>query len=127
MANLKILGTTQDVTTCECCGLKNLKKTVELGVLDADNNFGGEVLHYGVDCAATALGFSKRGGKTQVENKVLNLVAEFKASKSKNADLNKMVNLYYARKRAGLTSVWIESKILAYGFKIETVHAAYGK
>jgi hypothetical protein len=124
---LKILGTTQDVTTCECCGLRNLKKTVELGVIDADGNFGGEVLHYGVDCAATALGYSKRGGKTQVENKVLNLVAEFKAVKANNAGLSQLVNMYYARKRAGLASLWIESKIVAYGFKMETVHAAYGK
>lgn len=46
---MKILGITDETTTCECCGKTNLKKTVVLETED-----GGE-LRYGTDCAARAL------------------------------------------------------------------------
>lgn len=52
----KILGTTDDTTTCDCCGKTNLKKTV---VLDID----GSVVFYGTDCAARALTGSKKDKK----------------------------------------------------------------
>jgi hypothetical protein len=45
---MKILGINNEVTTCECCGRTNLKRTV---VLASDN---GQV-HYGTECAAKAL------------------------------------------------------------------------
>lgn len=48
---LKILGTTGDVTTCDCCLRADLKKTVVVRNLDSC-----EVRHYGVDCAAKILG-----------------------------------------------------------------------
>ena len=48
MANVKFLGTTSDITECECCGKSNLKKTVVL-LIDED------VRHYGATCAANAL------------------------------------------------------------------------
>jgi hypothetical protein len=44
---MRILGISDDVTTCECCGKSNLKCTVVL------TNGEGEV-HYGRDCAARA-------------------------------------------------------------------------
>ena len=44
------LGTTDEVTTCDCCGKTNLKNTVAIRDLDE-----GEVLHFGVTCAARAL------------------------------------------------------------------------
>lgn len=49
-ATLTILGVSDDVTGCECCGKTGLKRTVALG--DAD----GAVVYYGTDCAARALG-----------------------------------------------------------------------
>jgi hypothetical protein len=52
----KILGINDEVTTCECCGKTNLKKTVVLSM-----NGEGEV-HYGVNCAASALRGSKKSG-----------------------------------------------------------------
>jgi hypothetical protein len=55
MKRYRILGTTDDVTTCDCCGRENLKKTVALAALDADGNEIGTV-YYGVDCAAKAEG-----------------------------------------------------------------------
>jgi hypothetical protein len=47
------LGTSRDVTICDQCGKIDLKKTV---ALDVD----GEVVYYGVDCAANALRISRR-------------------------------------------------------------------
>jgi hypothetical protein len=44
------LGTTDEVTTCDCCGKTNLKNTVAIRDLDE-----GEVLYFGVTCAARAL------------------------------------------------------------------------
>jgi hypothetical protein len=44
-----ILGTTNDITDCECCGRTNLKKTVVL-LVDGEC-----VRHYGETCAANAL------------------------------------------------------------------------
>lgn len=46
---IKFLGNTDDVTTCDCCGRANLKSTVALSFDDADPVF------YGVVCAAKAL------------------------------------------------------------------------
>lgn len=40
-----ILGISEEVTTCECCGRSNLKRTVALKIDDA-------VVYYGCDCAA---------------------------------------------------------------------------
>jgi spore coat polysaccharide biosynthesis predicted glycosyltransferase SpsG len=45
----KALGTTDVVTTCDCCGKSNLAKTV---IVDCD----GEILHYGTTCASRNTG-----------------------------------------------------------------------
>lgn len=55
MAPVKILGITDEVTTCACCGRNGLKKTIALEI--------DEVLtHYGTTCATKALRFGN-GGK----------------------------------------------------------------
>jgi hypothetical protein len=46
---IKFLGTTDDVTTCDCCGRTGLKSTVALERED------GAQVFYGVTCAALAL------------------------------------------------------------------------
>jgi hypothetical protein len=56
---MKVLGISDEVTTCECCGRTNLKKTVAL-----DNGNG--VVRYGTECAARAMG----RGKADVEKEV---------------------------------------------------------
>lgn len=48
----RALGTTDAVTTCECCGKSGLKLTV---VMELD---GGDIVHYGTTCA------SRNTGKT---------------------------------------------------------------
>jgi hypothetical protein len=47
---VRFLGNTDDVTTCECCGKPELKSTVVLSFDD------GEPVHFGVVCAALAIG-----------------------------------------------------------------------
>lgn len=61
VAQVKILGINDDVTTCECCGRAGLKKTVVLEIDEA-------VVHYGCDCAARKLlGTNKNGNAAAVE------------------------------------------------------------
>ena len=50
-----VLGTTDSVCKCDHCGRTDLKKTVALGLLDADGNWDGDVTYYGTTCAAHAI------------------------------------------------------------------------
>ncbi|MGW5657184.1 hypothetical protein [Streptomyces humi] len=57
----KILGVTDDVTECGCCGRRGLRRTVALMPLDADGNEDGtaeDVAFYGTSCAAATLGWT---------------------------------------------------------------------
>lgn len=47
-----ILGTSDEVTTCDCCGKKNLRSTVALEATDGSGD-----VHFGRVCAARALGW----------------------------------------------------------------------
>jgi hypothetical protein len=52
----RIVGTTDEVTSCDCCGKTELKSTVELWELDADgNDLGDQPVYFGVTCAARAM------------------------------------------------------------------------
>ncbi|MET9819589.1 hypothetical protein [Streptomyces sp. NPDC006355] len=51
----RVKGTTGDVTTCDCCNRRGLRKTVVLMPVDADGMEDGEVTYYGTGCAAKAL------------------------------------------------------------------------
>jgi hypothetical protein len=51
----RFLGTTEEVTTCDLCGRKDLKNTVALEPFE-----GGEIVYYGSDCAARAIGWTQR-------------------------------------------------------------------
>lgn len=60
MANeIKLLGTSDERTTCDCCGKSNLKMTVALEV-------DGGVVHFGRDCAGRALLGKKSGGNSAI-------------------------------------------------------------
>ena len=50
IARYTFLGTTDEVTTCDCCGKADLKMTV--AIMDDE---GGEALYFGTSCAARAL------------------------------------------------------------------------
>jgi hypothetical protein len=56
----RVLGTTDDVTTCELCGREELKGTVVLMPLDEDGNDFGEPVYYGSACGAKAAGWTTR-------------------------------------------------------------------
>lgn len=60
MKAYRILGTTDDVTTCDLCGRDELKGTVVLVPLDVDGNEDGEVSYFGTSCAAKAAGWTVR-------------------------------------------------------------------
>ncbi len=51
---IEFKGVSGSVTTCECCGKPDLKKTV---ILDID----GQVIHYGTTCAGKAMGVKTTG------------------------------------------------------------------
>lgn len=50
MRQFQFLGTTDEHTSCDCCGKKNLKSTVAIRNLET-----GEDVFFGVTCAARAL------------------------------------------------------------------------
>lgn len=54
-ARMIAVGTTDDHTTCECCGRTDLKRTVIMRTLDADGNQIAQSF-FGTTCAAKASG-----------------------------------------------------------------------
>jgi hypothetical protein len=56
----RVLGTSDDVTTCELCGRAELKSTVALQPLDPDGGADGEAVYFGSDCAARAAGWTQK-------------------------------------------------------------------
>lgn len=50
----RILGTTDEVDACDCCGKTGLKSTVAVVELDADGNDVSDTLYFGCTCAARA-------------------------------------------------------------------------
>lgn len=59
-AIVRVLGTSDEVTTCDACGKTNLKRTVALSINDSDP------VYYGTDCAAQTI-----YGKKSVRNATL--------------------------------------------------------
>jgi hypothetical protein len=54
-ATYRILGTTDEVTSCEHCGRVELKGTIVLGIVDADGNIEDRA-YFGATCGAKAAG-----------------------------------------------------------------------
>lgn len=75
----KIVGINSEVETCECCGKTGLKRVVWLDQLDADGNLTGDVVAYGVNCAARVLGYNQKNTKAQNERKINDQMIEDKA------------------------------------------------
>lgn len=63
MNAVTFLGITDEQTTCDLCGKSNLKRTVRLRFEDD-----AEECHYGVDCAARALGRTQTFVRNAAEN-----------------------------------------------------------
>lgn len=62
----RAIGLTDDVTTCECCGKQNLKRTVMMLQLDADGN-GIDVFYFGTTCAER----NTRKSKSRIEREII--------------------------------------------------------
>jgi hypothetical protein len=82
---MKIIGITDEVTSCDCCGKSNLKKTVVLEDQEGNINYFGQV------CASKAAGWSKEYVKEEVKaiektNKQL--------MKDKKIEIEKFVNTH---------------------------------
>lgn len=71
-------GTTNDVTTCDCCGRSDLKSTVIIVGLDEGGAETGDLRHYGSTCAAKALGLTHKAVKAKAQS--------FKAQRDAAAD-----------------------------------------
>jgi hypothetical protein len=59
MTRYRVLGTTDDVTTCEICGKDDLKSTTMVATLDPDGNEAG-MTYAGSDCAAKRTGWTQK-------------------------------------------------------------------
>ena len=81
MTDFRILGTNDEVTTCECCGRSGLKKTVVL-------TDGEREVRYGTECAARAMQVSKR----DVESGVKAVTAE--AVRVRQEQINRQEEVY---------------------------------
>lgn len=62
----KVLGTTDDVTTCDLCGKQELQGTVVLATLDIDGN-PESTSYFGVSCAAKAASWTQRDIRTGIK------------------------------------------------------------
>jgi hypothetical protein len=58
----RYVGITDENTVCDYCGKSELKKTIVLYVLDADDN-DDEIVYFGSTCAAKVLSQSTHGGR----------------------------------------------------------------
>jgi hypothetical protein len=63
----RVLGTTDDVTTCDLCGRRELRGTIVLAILDADGNPEGE-LYAGSTCGAKAAGRTGRNAAVKLRD-----------------------------------------------------------
>lgn len=79
-AAFKIMGTTGDVTSCDCCHRRGLRKTVALMPLDADGGTDGEVTYYGTGCAATAMAMSSYRVRRAARNADIQATIERRAA-----------------------------------------------
>lgn len=95
---IKILGTDDTVTTCDCCGKSNLKHTV---IVDVD----GEVFNYGSTCATRHTGLKPGQIKSAIEQKRLDARAaaskEFRATPECIAHQAKLAQLTRDKVRPG--------------------------
>ncbi|MGV9546795.1 hypothetical protein [Streptomyces ardesiacus] len=89
MKAYKVLGTTDDVTTCELCGKQELKGTVALMPLDADGNEDGEACYFGVSCAAKAAGWTLKEVRVGIKAAKEEALAEERARRIEEREAEK--------------------------------------
>lgn len=70
MKKYKVNGCTDETTTCELCGKKNLKRVVSLENIDTN-----EEIHVGCDCAGKLLYGSKKTSHTKGAMRIAKVVS----------------------------------------------------
>ena len=71
-----VLGTCDDVSSCDCCGRQNLKRTVAL-----HNSVTGEDVFFGTTCAARALKWTTKEVRSAVKDADARRAAEERAAR----------------------------------------------
>lgn len=89
----KVLGTTDDVTSCEHCGRVDLKGTIRLGILDADGNVE-DVTYFGAVCGARAAGWTTKDIRKAAS------AADRAAVETARVERERLATIEYARIRA---------------------------
>lgn len=84
--NIKFLGTSGDITTCELCGKSNLKKTVALEIDD-------QIKHYGVDCAGAVLYGRKTASNTNAVRLKLPLLEYIEKVRATGGDVKRVCEM----------------------------------
>ena len=92
---MKVLGVSDSVLVCQCCGKKPLKKTI---ALEHDS---GEVFYYGTHCASYAAGENEKN----VSRSEIDSACEVFAIKEKCSSFKEFVS---------------ETKRRGYGFRIKS-------
>ena len=92
----RIVGSTDEVTACECCGRQDLKGTVILVEVDQDGNQSQE-MYFGCVCAAKASGqtskFIKSEAKAADEAKAkarASFINQFRINSAAHKELNEI-------------------------------------
>ena len=107
MTTYNIHGTTDEITTCACCGKKNLRNTVILEIAEGDN--AGDLLHFGSHCAARALG--------QRKTKAAVIVSQAK----RRAQLQPIVDVVKANIDFGIDHAKAQARAFAKANKIDAL------
>lgn len=124
----KILGITDERTTCECCGKANLKRTVAI-------EFNSDIRYYGTTCAAKALNFpnpakyTSRNAELLVTDYGKRITAQerkAKALQSAQYQANKYNQEVSILRKDGRYSIMLSSHYIsmnnpAWGYEIERI------
>lgn len=123
MTSFAIKGTTGDITTCECCGRDDLKRTVILAPLDADGNANGDVTHYGSECAARAMGRRGEGAKVRSAAKKADELAAQLERNARRIALDVKRGLEAAATLEAIAAGTFTDADLRFGFKLSGMGA----
>ena len=106
-----VLGTTDEVTTCDCCGRSDLKSTVALN--DGDN--GDAIVHFGCVCAARAMNVASVEVRKAARDADAAKVRAEMVARAAAADAE------YAR-----TQAWLDAKVGPKGERFRQLEALGG-
>lgn len=98
---IKFLGITDERDSCDCCGKKNLKRTVALTVDD------GPVVFYGTTCASVAFGLPAKS-----------VLSEAKAATRAREEADRKVRAERAAKESSALRLILVQELTARGISV---------